>query len=310
MFHKSVQSPIAVFYDHLFAHPSQLHKSGYRLPDHHPSPFIIITSAWHRQPANQVNPELKSSATDGLKLLSYGRLGYDCQPETHCPPHFLRSLTLALAIFDLDNTLLAGDSDHAWGEFLVEQGLVDPQFYKQANDDFYQDYLRGTLDVFAYQAFALKPLTRFEPERLTQLHQQFMQLKILPIMLDKAASLLARHRQAGDFLLIITATNRFVTGPIAALLGVDDMLATEPEMIRGRYTGKLIGTPCFQEGKVVRLNEWLKEGDQTLDGSYFYSDSCNDIPLLERVDHPVAVDADASLTEHANAKGWSLISLR
>ncbi|MFT6916246.1 MAG: HAD superfamily hydrolase (TIGR01490 family) [Motiliproteus sp.] len=217
---------------------------------------------------------------------------------------------MALAIFDLDNTLLAGDSDYAWGEFLVEQGLVDPEHYKQANDDFYQDYLRGTLDVFAYQTFALEPLTRFEPERLTQLHQQFMQLKILPIMLDKAASLLARHREAGDFLLIITATNRFVTGPIAALLGVDDMLATEPEILEGRYTGNLVGTPCFQEGKIVRLHEWLKDRDLDLDGSYFYSDSRNDIPLLEKVDHPVAVDADASLTEHAKANGWSCISLR
>lgn len=217
---------------------------------------------------------------------------------------------MALAIFDLDNTLLAGDSDHAWGEFLVEQGLVDREIYQQANDNFYQDYLRGTLDIFAYQTFALEPLTRFEPERLTQLHQQFMQLKIVPIMLDKARSLLARHREAGDFLLIITATNRFVTGPIATLLGVDDILATEPEMIAGRYTGNLVGTPCYQEGKVIRLNQWLKDRDQDLNGSYFYSDSRNDIPLLERVDHPVAVDADAVLTEHANTRGWSLISLR
>ncbi len=217
---------------------------------------------------------------------------------------------MALAIFDLDNTLLAGDSDHAWGEFLVEQGLVNRATYKQANDKFYQDYLHGTLDIYAYQTFALEPLTRFEPEQLVQLHQQFMQLKIAPIMLSKAIDLLAQHRQAGDFLLIITATNRFVTGPIAELLGVDDILATEPEVIDGRYTGNLIGTPCFQEGKVVRLNQWLDDHDHDLSGSYFYSDSRNDIPLLERVDHPVAVDADAALAEHALAQGWSLISLR
>ncbi|MEH6470679.1 MAG: HAD family hydrolase [Halopseudomonas sp.] len=217
---------------------------------------------------------------------------------------------MALAIFDLDNTLLGGDSDHAWGEFLVEQGLVEPDRYQQANDGFYQDYLRGELDIYAYQAFALEPLTHFEPEQLSQLHQQFMQLKIVPMMLDKATELLQQHRQAGDFILIITATNRFVTGPIAEHLGVDDILATEPELIDGRYTGQLIGTPCYQEGKVVRLNQWLEERDHDLSGSYFYSDSRNDIPLLELVDHPIAVDADEALTQHAKAKGWSLISLR
>ena len=217
---------------------------------------------------------------------------------------------MALAIFDLDNTLIAGDSDHAWGEFLIDQGLVNRETYKQANDSFYQDYLNGTLDIFAYQAFALQPLTRFTPEQLTQLHQQFMQQQIAPLMLSKASALLERHRQAGDFLLIITATNRFVTGPIAELLGVDDILATEPEVIEGRYTGNLVGTPCYQEGKVTRLNQWLKDRDHSLKGSYFYSDSRNDIPLLELVDHPVAVDADEVLTAQAKAKGWSLISLR
>lgn len=217
---------------------------------------------------------------------------------------------MALAIFDLDNTLIAGDSDHAWGEFLIEQGHVDPGSYKRANDAFYQDYLRGELDIYAYQRFALEPLARFTPEQLNQLHQQFMALKIKPIMLPKAAELLAKHRQAGDFLLIITATNRFVTGPIAELLGVDDILATEPEQRDGRYTGNLVGTPCYQAGKVVRLNQWLETNAFDLKGSYFYSDSRNDIPLLERVDHPVAVDADQVLSEHAQALGWSHISLR
>ncbi|WP_421868654.1 HAD family hydrolase [Motiliproteus sp.] len=217
---------------------------------------------------------------------------------------------MALAIFDLDNTLIAGDSDHAWGEFLVEQGLVDAEQYKEANDRFYLDYQRGQLDIYAYQAFALEPLTRWSAEQLAQLHDQFMQQKIAPIMLDQAKALLQKHRDAGDFLLIITATNRFVTGPIAELLGVDDMLATEPEVIDGRYTGELVGTPCFQDGKVERLNQWLAERDHELTDSYFYSDSRNDIPLLELVDHPIAVDADEALTEHAKAKGWQLISLR
>lgn len=217
---------------------------------------------------------------------------------------------MALAIFDLDNTLLGGDSDHAWGEFLVERRLVDADSYKQANDAFYQDYLRGELDVYAYQTFALEPLTRFSPEQLQQLHQQFMQTKIDPMMLDQAQALLQQHRDAGDFLLIITATNRFVTGPIAERLGVDDILATEAERIDGRYTGRLDGTPCFQEGKVERLNSWLQTNQHSLLGSYFYSDSRNDIPLLERVDHPVAVDADPVLIEHAQRLGWSIISLR
>ncbi|MEH6649678.1 MAG: HAD family hydrolase [Motiliproteus sp.] len=217
---------------------------------------------------------------------------------------------MALAIFDLDNTLIGDDSDHAWGEFLVEQQLVDTESYRQANEDFYQDYLRGELDIYAYQAFALEPLTRFEPEQLAQLQRQFMQQKIAPIMLDKAAALLQKHRDAGDFLLIITATNRFITGPIAELLGVDDILATEAELVDGRYTGQLVGTPCYQEGKVERLNQWLQGNDHNLKGSYFYSDSRNDIPLLQRVDHPIAVDADPALTEHAKNNGWPIISLR
>ena len=217
---------------------------------------------------------------------------------------------MALAIFDLDNTLIGGDSDHAWGEFLVEQGLVDAKHYKEANDAFYQDYLRGNLDVYAYQTFALEPLTRFEPDQLSALHSQFMEQKITPIMLDAAQELLQKHREAGDYLLIITATNRFVTEPIAERLAVDAMLATEPEMIDGRYTGGLVGTPCYQDGKVVRLNQWLSENDHSLEGSYFYSDSRNDIPLLELVDHPVAVDADQALTEHARQRGWKQISLR
>jgi HAD superfamily hydrolase (TIGR01490 family) len=217
---------------------------------------------------------------------------------------------VALAIFDLDNTLLGGDSDHAWGEFLVEQAVVDGQAYKEANDRFYQDYLRGTLDIHEFQAFAMKPLTQLTADQLESLHRQFMEQKIAPMLLDQATELLHKHRQAGDFLLIITATNRFITGPIAELLEVDDILATEPEMIYGRYTGKIAGTPCFQDGKIVRLNEWLEGNDHQLTDSYFYSDSRNDIPLLELVDHPVAVDADEVLTEHAKAKGWPIISLR
>jgi len=217
---------------------------------------------------------------------------------------------VSLAIFDLDNTLIAGDSDHAWGEFLVEQQLVDGEAFARANDQFYTDYQRGQLDIDAYLAFALAPLTRFTPDQLSALHADFMATKITPLMLPKARALLQRHRQAGDFLLIITATNRFVTGPIGAALGVDDLLASEPEVIDGRYTGRVTGVPCYQAGKVTRLHHWLEQTGHTLDDSYFYSDSHNDIPLLEEVTHPVAVDADAALSRHAETRGWQQITLR
>ena len=217
---------------------------------------------------------------------------------------------MSLAIFDLDNTLIAGDSDHAWGEFLIEQGIVDAQSYKQSNDLFYQQYQRGELDIHAYLSFALAPLVQFDLQQLKSLHQQFMRDKIDPIMLPKAIELLKKHRDQGDYLLIITATNRFITGPIAEQLGVDDILASEPEIVDGQYTGRISGIPCFQEGKVKRLNQWFNDQDQNLKGSYFYSDSHNDIPLLEQVDHPVVVDADEQLLAHAKKKGWSKISLR
>ncbi|MEH6627478.1 MAG: HAD family hydrolase [Motiliproteus sp.] len=217
---------------------------------------------------------------------------------------------MSLAIFDLDNTLIAGDSDHAWGEFLVEQEIVDPVIYKQANDRFYLDYQRGQLDIHQYLAFALEPLTRFNLQQLTELHQRFMTEKVVSMMLPKAKALLQKHREAGDFLLIITATNRFVTGPIAEYLGVDDILASEPEMIDNAYTGAVSGTPCYQAGKVERLNAWLKNSDTDLQDSYFYSDSHNDLPLLKEVEHPVAVDADPELQAYAEKMGWLHISLR
>lgn len=217
---------------------------------------------------------------------------------------------MTLAIFDLDNTLLNGDSDHAWGEFLVQQGIVDADVYKQANDHFYEQYQQGGLDILEYLAFALKPLAENSKAQLDEWHRLFMQDMVQPMMLDKAAQLLKKHRDAGDYLLIITATNRFVTEPIAKALGVDEILATDPEFIDGAYTGKVAGTPCFQDGKVTRLNAWLENNDFDLQGSHFYSDSHNDLPLLEMVDHPVAVDADEILTRHAQSQGWPIISLR
>ena len=217
---------------------------------------------------------------------------------------------MSLAIFDLDNTLLNGDSDHAWGEFLCEKGIVDSEFYRQSNDYFYQQYKAGSLDIYEFLEFALKPLADNEPQRLSELHQEFMTTKVAPMMLPKAATLLQKHRDQGDYLLIITATNRFVTGPIAEALGVDDTLATEPEQVDGRYTGKVAGTPCFQSGKVERLNTWLAQTQHSLDNSYFYSDSINDKPLLDRVTNPVAVDPDERLKQAAEDNCWPIISLR
>ena len=190
---------------------------------------------------------------------------------------------MSLAIFDLDNTLLNGDSDHAWGEFLVNKGIVDEAFYRRQNDHFYELYKQSKLDIMEYLAFALEPLTRFTLAELAALHAQFMAEYINPMRQPKADALLRRHREQGDFLLIITATNGFVTRPIAQALGVDDILATDPEVEGDRYTGRIVGTPCYQEGKVTRLNQWLQQTHHTLDNSYFYSDSINDLPLLQAV---------------------------
>ena len=217
---------------------------------------------------------------------------------------------MSLAIFDLDNTLLSIDSDHAWGEFLLEQGAVDPVAYREANERFMADYNAGTLDMAAFLEMALKPLADNSPEQLAAWHQQFMASKIEPHILPKAEELLARHRTKGDTLLIITATNRFITGPIAERLGVDDLIAVEPEMIDGRYTGRVDGVPSYREGKVIRLQAWLEAQDLTMDGAWFYSDSHNDLPLLEKVDHPVAVDPDDTLRKVAEERHWRIMSLR
>ena len=217
---------------------------------------------------------------------------------------------MSLAIFDLDNTLLGDDSDYLWGQFLVEQGLVDGEHYEQENQRFYNDYKTGSLDILEFLAFSLQPLTQHSRDKLNELHQQFMQEKITPVMLPAAQALLKKHRQQGDTLLIITATNHFITHPIAEALGVDELIASDPEIINDRYTGRVTGTPCFQEGKVTRLTEWLTKNQQNLSGSWFYSDSHNDLPLLGMVTHPVAVDPDETLSDHATAKGWPIISLR
>jgi HAD superfamily hydrolase (TIGR01490 family) len=217
---------------------------------------------------------------------------------------------MALAIFDLDNTLIAGDSDYSWGEFLVAQGKVDSDYYRVMNDRFFADYEAGRLDINAYLQFSLEPLSNITRAELSQLHEKFMAEVISPMMLDKAQGLLEKHRRAGDQLLVITSTNRFIVEPICKALGIDQVIATELEIVDGRYTGNISGVASYREGKVERLNNWLTANRQDIDGSYFYSDSINDLPLLQKVDYPVAVDPDPQLREQAAARGWQIISLR
>tara|TARA_R110002072_G_scaffold172296_1_gene326280 strand:+ start:18385 stop:19089 length:705 start_codon:yes stop_codon:yes gene_type:complete len=221
-----------------------------------------------------------------------------------------RGKPVALAIFDLDNTLLGGDSDYAWGEYLVENGIVDADVYKQANDQFLKDYQNGQLNIQEYLEFALSPLADNDLSTLNSWRNDFFIQKIKPIMLPKAFSLLKKHKDQGDFLLIITATNHFITELIANEFGVDDLIATMPEMKAGRYTGKVSGTPSFQEGKIARLHDWLKGKQHSIEGAFFYSDSHNDIPLLELVDFPVAVDPDDILRQTSKTNNWPIQSLR
>jgi len=217
---------------------------------------------------------------------------------------------LSLALFDLDNTLLAGDSDYLWGRFLVEHGIVEGEYYERENQRFYDNYLAGTLDINEFLRFQLRPLAQYDIETLRTWRDQFLVEKIEPIMLSGARALLEQHRGQGDTLVIITATNQFITGPIAQRFQVEHLLATELEMSNGRYTGAVAGTPCFQQGKLSRLQDWLADRDEELESSWFYSDSQNDLPLFERVSNPVAVDPDPRLARHAEERGWPVISLR
>jgi HAD superfamily hydrolase (TIGR01490 family) len=217
---------------------------------------------------------------------------------------------LALAIFDLDNTLLAGDSDHAWGEFACDHGLVDAPRFSELNDAFYRDYLEGRLDIEAYVRHALTPVAGQPAETVAEWHREFMEERIEPMLQARAFALVESHRRAGDRLLIITATSRFITEPIARRFNVTDLLACEGEMKNGRYTGEPAGILTYAAGKVRRLEQWLGQTGESMQGSCFYSDSFNDIPLLEVVDRPVAVDPDERLRRHALGRGWEIISLR
>lgn len=216
---------------------------------------------------------------------------------------------MTLALFDLDNTLLQNDSDHAWGTFLARHNLVDDTEHRRVNDYFYGQYQAGTLDIHEYAGFSQKFLSENEPARLDELHRQFMQEDILPNISAASRELVKHHQTQGHTLIVITATNSFVTAPIVRELGIEHLLAIEIKMENGRYTREIDGVPTFREGKVTRLHNWLENRSETLDGSYFYSDSHNDLPLLEIVDHPVVVDPDDKLRAVAKEKGWEIISL-
>jgi HAD superfamily hydrolase (TIGR01490 family) len=215
-----------------------------------------------------------------------------------------------LAIFDLDHTLLDGDSDYCWGCFLADKGAVEAESYRRQNQRYYEEYCAGTLDIYEFLEFVLKPLTEHPLPQLLAWRDEFMKTQIEPLIRRKAEELIDWHRGRGDELLIITATNSFVTSPIAVRLGIPNLLATDPETVNNRFTGKVAGIPCFQQGKVERYRQWLQQKGKNPRQTWFYSDSHNDVPLLELVMHPVVVDADEKLTAYAQKKGWRHISLR
>lgn len=217
---------------------------------------------------------------------------------------------MSLAIFDLDNTLIAGDSDFLWGQFLVDNDIVDSEEYARTNQCFYKEYQAGTLDIHEYARFAFRPLAEHPLKTLLAWRERFMEEYIQPIILPAARDLVNEHRSRGDTLMIITATNRFVTELTAKAFGIPNLLATEPRVVNGHFVAEIEGIPCFQRGKVDRLMQWMALHGETLEGSWFYSDSHNDRPLLEMVDNPVAVDADEPLEKIARERGWRLMSLR
>ena len=217
---------------------------------------------------------------------------------------------MALALFDLDNTLLAGDSDYLWGVFLVEKELVDAKLYDEANERFYKQYADGELDIHEFLNFSLNPLSTIVTDTLLELHVEFMEKHIRPLMTEIGQEKINQHKKAGDTTLIITATNSFVTAPIAKAFGVEHLIATEPEILGGQYTGKVSGIPSFQEGKITRLNDWMTTNNESLMNSTFYSDSHNDLPLLEIVDNPVVVDGDDTLRDIAEERNWQVTSFR
>ncbi|MGO4155130.1 HAD family hydrolase [Cupriavidus sp. YAF13] len=221
-----------------------------------------------------------------------------------------------LALFDLDHTLLPTDSDHEWGRFLVRLGVVDEEFYRRRNDEFFGHYKAGTLDIQAFLRFALAPLAANPRDRLEALRSQFMREVIDPVITPQARALVYKHLDAGDLCAVVTATNSFVTAPITAAFGIKHLIATEPATVNGKpdgaFTGEVAGIPSFREGKITRVEAWLKSmGTQwdAFENTTFYSDSANDLPLLEKVSEPIAANPDDRLRHHAAASGWRIMDL-
>ncbi len=222
-------------------------------------------------------------------------------------------LAQRLSLFDLDNTLIAGDSDYGWAQFLIEAGVLDADLYERRNAGFFADYKAGSLDIHAFLDFQLRPLAEHEPAQLLAWRERFMAEKIEPMFLPAAKVLVDARLAKGDLVAVVTATNSFITRPIAQRYGISHLVATEPEVVDGRFTGGTVGEPCFREGKVLRVRQWLASmgiGLEEFAESWFYSDSHNDLPLLSAVTEPVAVDPDPVLREHAVARGWRVETWR
>lgn len=217
---------------------------------------------------------------------------------------------MSLALFDLDDTLLGGDSDYLWGEFLADVGAVDKEAHRRENARYLAQYQAGDLDVAEFLAFQLAPLADNDVDDLLAWRERYVRERIAPLVLSRARELVEEHRRRQHSLAIVTSTNAFITRPIADLFGIEHLLATEPEFDGRRYTGRCVGTPCSGEGKVQWVEEWVARDGLELADSWFYSDSHNDLPLLSRVDHPVAVDPDEHLRGHATRHGWPILSLR
>lgn len=213
---------------------------------------------------------------------------------------------MALALFDLDYTLLKGDSDHAWAHYMVEREVVEPGAFAERSDYYKAEYDAGRLNMQEYLEFQLRPMAENPYERLVALRETFLEDKILPMVTEASLELVAQHRDQGDTLVVITATCDFITRPIADLYGIEHLIATELERVNGTFTGNIVGPPCFREGKITKLHDWLARSGESLHGAWFYSDSRNDLPLLEHVDHPVAVNPDTVLEAEALRRGWPI----
>ena len=218
-----------------------------------------------------------------------------------------------LAIFDLDNTLLDGDSDYNWGLFLSRKGIVDRLSHEAQNQQYYEDYQAGKLDIYKFTEFQFKVLKDNSRSTLDQLRSEYIETVVMPMITKKSYALVNKHKKLNDHLLIITATSSYITKPIGLLFGINDLIGTDPEEVNGEFTGKVRGIPSFREGKITRLEIWLSEKGLKMndfDKTYFYSDSKNDIPLLEKVSHPVAVNADDELMDFARKRKWPSMNLR